>query len=334
MRPYGEARWNGRRNDSSEASHNNCKRQERSHGYLQLMFDPQNLGNENTAVRSPEITLLDGAMGTELQARGVSTEGRAWSARAVYEAPRTVQRIHEDYMRAGATVHTANTFRTTPRGVGEEWGSLLKRAVALCREVVGQRVRIAGSIAPLEDCWHPERSPRDAHLEHKLISAALMDAGVDILLCETFSNMSEAMIAVECALETGLPVWASFTSGPFDTLSTPMLVARSAAEAVSLGVSAVLVNCIPAVKMLPYIQAIAALDVPIGVRANAGSPEDGIGEPKQGPKRYLSLAHQWAEAGATLIGGCCGIGPAHIHAICDPLAQRRAGDARRASWYE
>ena len=79
------------------------------------------------------ITWLDGPMGTELQRRGADTSGRAWSARAITEHPELVRAIHADYAAAGATVHTANTFRTRPDDVGERWRDLTATAVALAQ---------------------------------------------------------------------------------------------------------------------------------------------------------------------------------------------------------
>jgi S-methylmethionine-dependent homocysteine/selenocysteine methylase len=251
------------------------------------------------------FALLDGAMGTELEARGADTSGTAWSARAIDEAPELVRAIHAEYAQAGAEVHTANTFRTTPRAFGAGWERAMQRAVALCREAVGPSARIAGSVAPLEDCWHPERSPPDPRLEHRLIAQQLARTGVDLLLCETFANVDEALIAVECALETGLPVWVSFTSGPWDDLCSPERMRLGAISAIERGVDAVLINCTPAAGVLPYLRACAGLGAPVGVKANA----------QIDPVEYAGHARRWLEQGATLVGGCCGTSPAHIRAL-------------------
>lgn len=262
------------------------------------------------------LVILDGAMGTELEARGACTDGPAWSARALFEAPELVARIHSDYLHAGAEAHTANTFRTTPRGIGASWRAAMRLAVEICRETVGPDRLVLGSVAPLEDCWHPERSPASARREHQEIADALADCGVDILLCETFAHTGEAMIAVECAVQTGIPVWMSFTSGPFDDLSSPAVVSEAARGAVLRGASAVLVNCTPAVRLEPYVRGCLGLGVPVGARGNAGAIADGVGygDPL-GPERYLALARGWRSLGASLIGGCCGIGPEHICAL-------------------
>src|SRR5579883_1481352 len=101
------------------------------------------------------LIVLDGPLGTELARRGVATPAPAWSAHALDVAPEVVAAIHRDYVAAGATVHTTNTFRTKRRSVGDRWEELLKRAVRIARESVGE-LRVAGSIAPLEDCYRPD----------------------------------------------------------------------------------------------------------------------------------------------------------------------------------
>src|SRR5690349_17344331 len=105
------------------------------------------------------ITLVDGAMGTELGARGVSIDGALWSARALDEAPEEVAGIHAAYAAAGATLHTANTFRTKRRQAGERWEKLARKAVRLARGAVPVGHRVAGSVSPLEDCYRPDLSP-------------------------------------------------------------------------------------------------------------------------------------------------------------------------------
>jgi S-methylmethionine-dependent homocysteine/selenocysteine methylase len=270
------------------------------------------------------LTILDGPMGTELAARGVPTNGPRWSAEALDVAPEVVAAIHRDYAAAGATVHTANTFRTKRRQIPDRWRELARRAVAIARASVPAGHRVAGSIAPLEDCYRPDLSPPFPRPEHRELAFTLAQAGVDLLLCETFPHVGEALVAVEEALRTGLPTWVAFTAGPEATLLTPAEVEAGAREAVRLGASAVLVNCIPATDTRRYIEPLAGLGVPFGAYANAGSTRDGIGWEGVGPEgaeAYAELAETWAEAGATLLGSCCGTGPAHIQA----LARRWAG---------
>ena len=263
------------------------------------------------------ITILDGPLGTELFARGIDTPAPLWSAAALTTHPDAVAAIHREHAEAGAMVHTANTFRTTRRAAGADWRSLVHTATRLARGAIGPEHRLAGSIAPLEDCYSPQLSPADPGPEHALLAEALVAAGCDLLLCETFPHIPEALAAVDAAVATGAEVWVSFTAGYRADLLTPEQIAAGAAEAVERGAAAVLVNCIPARQTLRYLTPLADLGVPFGAYANAGHPDDGLGwvSTDEGPARYADIAQTWVNIGATLIGSCCGTSPATTAAL-------------------
>jgi S-methylmethionine-dependent homocysteine/selenocysteine methylase len=145
----------------------------------------------------------------------------------------------------------------------------------------------------------------------------LADAGVDVLLCETFPHIGEALVATEEAVATGLPTWVAFTAGPEAELLTPHEVEQGAREAAARGASVVMLNCTRATKTLPYVERLAHVGIPFGVYANAGPLEDGLGwtNSPEGPERYASLAAEWIHLGATFVGACCGLGPAHVRAL-------------------
>jgi S-methylmethionine-dependent homocysteine/selenocysteine methylase len=269
------------------------------------------------------LVLLDGPVGTELSARGYRTELPLWSAGAIERAPELLSAIHRDYAAAGATVHTANTFRTKARQAGDRWEALATRAVQIARASVPPAHRVAGSMAPLEDCYRPDLSPSDAEPEHRELARALAGAGVDLILCETFPHPGEALAASSAALSTKLPVWLALTAGPSADLMTPAIMRDTARAAIDRGVTAVLVNCVPVLETLRFVEAIADLGVPFGAYANAGAADDEIGwradpDPR-GVERYATEARRWVEAGATLIGSCCGTSPAHIRALGEAL---------------
>ncbi|WP_437677530.1 homocysteine S-methyltransferase family protein [Sorangium sp. So ce131] len=280
------------------------------------------------------LVVLDGPLGTELAARGVATPAPLWSAAALVDARgcEVVRAIHREYARAGATVHTANTFRAKRRQAGDAWAELAARAVALAREAAPAGHRVAGSIAPLEDCYRPDRSPADPRAEHRELARALAAAGVDLLLCETFPHVGEALVALEEAAATGVEAWVSFTPGPGADLLSPEDVGLAAREAAARGARVVLVNCAPATRTLEYVERLAASGVPFGAYANAGAEGEGLGwaagQDSASAARYAALARRWLEAGATIVGGCCGTGPAHIaalRAVVDEERARRAG---------
>jgi len=266
------------------------------------------------------VILLDGPMGTELEARGVSTdgEGEGWSAYALDTAPAVVEAIHRDYVRAGATVHRTNTFRTQPRIFADRWSELLERAVAIARAAGCERV--AGSIAPVFDCYRPDLSPgEDARGAHRSMARAFAASKVDLLVCETFPHGIEARVAVEEAVATGLETWVALTAGPDGSLMTPEAMEANARDCVSAGASAVLVCCTAASLTARYVDRLARIPVrgAFGAYANIGANRSTMTS-----ARYAALAKDWRSAGATILGACCGTSPAYIEALAaDALAR-------------
>jgi S-methylmethionine-dependent homocysteine/selenocysteine methylase len=146
--------------------------------------------------------------------------------------------------------------------------------------------------------------------------------GCDLMLVETFPLAREAWTAVEEAVHTGLETWASFTAGPHGDLLTPEDLRSAALGAVERGAGAVLVNCVAATKVGPYVDALAGLGVPVGAYANAGKIDEAVGwrrDTTLDTNLYETLARGWAERGATILGGCCGTGPQHIAALSQAL---------------
>lgn len=271
-----------------------------------------------------QVTILDGPMGTALADRGVATPPPGWSAYAIETAPRVVAEIHADYARAGATVHTANTFRTKRRQLGDRWEVFARAAVAIARRSVPAGHRVAGSIAPIEDCYRPDLSPPVdvARREHSELARALASAGADVLLCETFPNAREACVAVEEAARTGLETWVALTAGPDANLMTPRTMGEAARACVVSGAKVVLVNCTPPDRTLAYVEALAGAGAPFGAYANAGRLDSSgyrlIDE-------YLQLARTWVAAGATFVGSCCGTSSRYIAEIATEFREGRNG---------
>jgi S-methylmethionine-dependent homocysteine/selenocysteine methylase len=268
------------------------------------------------------VTLLDGPVGTELERRGLSLPPPAWSARAVFERPDLLAAIHAEYAASGADVHTAATFRTTARALSGtpwagRWEEGVRRAVALCRGAAAGG-RVAGSLAPLEDCFSPELTPDDASLEreHRQLARALAQAGCDLLLVETMPTRRELLAATRAAATTGLPVWAAATLGPKGAFFSPEELAALAGEAHAAGASAFLVNCMPAEWITPLLAGPLALarrptGLALGAYGNALFP----GNAAWPPERYVEEARRWVEAGARIVGSCCGTGPGHTAAL-------------------
>lgn len=261
-------------------------------------------------------------MGTELAFRDVPTSLPRWSAGALMSHPEVVSAIHRDYVDAGADILTTNTFRTAEVTLGAEWRPYTRRAVELARQAAGTRCRVAGSIAPLADCYRPDLSPalvrpRETYQWHAQMAEALAD-DVDLLLCETFPSVEEAILAARAAVSTGKETWVALTAGPEEPLLSANEMREGAKRLKDEGVSALLVSCSPAADCEPYVEALASAGLLTGVYANAGIADDETGfrsDPESSPERYLRLATRWADAGAVIIGGCCGTRPRHIKAL-------------------
>jgi S-methylmethionine-dependent homocysteine/selenocysteine methylase len=281
-----------------------------------------------------DLTILDGAMGTELQRRGVMTYLPEWSARALLTAPDLVRTIHEDYICAGADVITTNTFRTTTRalskvGIGERARELSQPAVQLAKDARhnsgnGRRIRIAGSIAPLEDCYSPEMVPKEdgARLEHEALATWLTESGVDLILIETMNTIAEARAALRAVKDTSdLEVWVSLACRADGKILSGESIRETVAALLPLEPSALLVNCTDSSSTT---QAVAELvehsTVPVGAYANMGRAESSLGWEfidEFSPERYAACVEEWVHMGASIVGGCCGTTPSHIRALSD-----------------
>jgi S-methylmethionine-dependent homocysteine/selenocysteine methylase len=294
-------------------------------------------------IAQPRPILLDGATGTELSRRAVDVGLPLWSANALVAAPHVLSQIHADYLRAGAEVITANTFRThrrslTKGGLGAQAHELTHRAVELARAAVGaylagpgqgvsRECYVAGSLAPLEDCYQPQLVPPQAECEqeHAEMAGHLAEAGVDLVLVETMNTVREAVAATRAAVATGLPVITSFVCRDDGRLFSGEAVRPAVEAVVPLGVTGVCINCTPSTMILkPFAELRAAVrsfsdrQILIGLYANIGKTEDIEGWSNTAdvsPLEYARLAAKWLELGARFIGGCCGTTPAHIAAL-------------------
>lgn len=286
------------------------------------------------------LVLLDGGMGHELQRRGAPFRQPEWSALALSEAPEQVEAVHRAYIEAGAQVITSNSYAVVPFHIGEarfaaEGEALAARAGELARQAVvasGQPVRVAGSLPPLFGSYRPDlfEPARVDEVLQPLIRG--LAPHVDLWLAETQSSLAEVRAIAAGLPRDGKPLWLSFTLKDEDVDEVPRLrsgepVVEAAQLAVELGAGALLFNCSQPEVMAAALDtaratfAAAGIEIPFGAYANAFPPQpeeatanDGLDplRPDLDPPGYLSFAQDWQARGASLIGGCCGIGPEHI----------------------
>ena len=294
----------------------------------------KSLDGEETREREKPI-ILDSALGTELERRGFETTLPLWSAKALIEAPTLVWEIHKEYVEAGAEVLTACTFRTTPytlrkMGLEKRAEELTHQAMRYARAASTEpplipplkrgEIKVAGSMAPLEDCYHPERAPSDDILrrEHVRFAEMLKDAGVDLILVETQNSAREALIATEAALATGLPVWTSLMPKGVTEMFNGDDLAETARRVHDLGVEVVLINCArPGIAAGAFGTLAETLpEAKLGLYPNLLKPP----APQNtvlGEKRFEEFAEWLARFAvrASVLGGCCGTTPEHIAAL-------------------
>jgi S-methylmethionine-dependent homocysteine/selenocysteine methylase len=297
------------------------------------------------------VVVIDGGMGTELQARGVPMDDEAWSGVANLTHDHVVQEIHEDYIRAGADVIIANTYAAARlplerAGYGDLVVEANRRAVQAARgardRVADRPVAIAGSmsLAAAEDVVLRGRPgpSGSALLEHyREQASALTEAGVDLIALEMITSPSFGRPALEAAGETGLPVWLGVSvevavDGRVATLDRPQ-------DGLDELLDALLGSTVSAVMVMHSV--IEAVEPALGVIVQRWSgtvgayPHCGDYKPPEWtfgditPEAFASAAVSWVERGAQLVGGCCGIRPEHIRALADTLPDRPSEKARR-----
>jgi len=272
--------------------------------------------------------LLDGAVGTLLQSRGYRLPAPQWSAAVLESAPEVIIGIHQEYLGAGAELLTTVTFRTTGRVYGqigrpERARELTTLAVRCGQEAIGDRqdAFIAGSVAPLEDCYRPDLVPDDAALkqEHAEQIDWLIAAGVDCLLFETMNSIREATICAELAWDRSFLFFASFVTDSPETILSGESLQEAVQAVIRYRPLAVVMNCTHPQVLTEALRHIRRFtDYPLGAYANVGESTPEQGGTLEGiisPDRYLQFVYQWQEWELSLIGGCCGSTPEHIRAI-------------------
>jgi S-methylmethionine-dependent homocysteine/selenocysteine methylase len=291
-----------------------------------------------------QVTILDGAMGTELKARGAAVpdyRSSAWSAVALVRDPGAVEQVHRDYIGVGAQVVTANNYAVVPRllsrvGMEGRLEGLTGTACRLARTARDESgrsdVQVAGSLPPLETTYRPDLVPADEELDETYGRIAGILAGeVDLALAETLTTAREAVAAARAAHFAGLRIWVSWNLALDSAMLRGGESLTTAVRALDgLPVEAFLVNCVPTGHVLAALEELrAATDRPIGAYANSctGAPDqdalDACTATMLGPDAYADVVATWIAAGATLVGGCCDTSPAHIAALARRWPRQR-----------
>lgn len=299
-----------------------------------------------------QVTVLDGGMGRELLRIGAPFRQPEWSALALTEGPDQVAQAHTNFIQAGAQVVTTNSYAIVPFHIGEQRFANEARELAelsgrLARRAVTgatHHVLVAGSLPPLFGSYQPDLF--DASDAPRIIDPLVdgLAEHVDVWLGETLGSIAEARAVRDALDRAGIvdrPLWISYTLDDNGSLRSGEPVIDAVVAALDLGAQAIMFNCCLAETIADAIDiAVARADgsAAVGGYANrfatprAASAIAAPGAANQhvsalrddlDPLAYCEVVERWLDAGATVVGGCCGIEPAHIARIASLVARHR-----------
>jgi methionine synthase I (cobalamin-dependent)/5,10-methylenetetrahydrofolate reductase len=304
---------------------------DRSH-LLKRLLDPQ------------EVVVVDGAMGTQLYAKGVFIN-QCYDELNL-RAPDLVREVHRSYVEAGAEIIETNTFgasrtKLTPYGLETQTREINRAAAALAREEAGDNVLVAGAVGPLGVRLEPY-GPTSLEEAREIFAEqmqGLKDGGADFFLIETFADIAEMEQAILAArlVDPKMPVMAQMTVGT-DCLSpygaSPDDIAKSLD---AFGADIIGLNCSVGPQIiLDAIEKMAKVTrKKLVAQPNAGMPREVGGRSMYmaSPEYMATYAAHLVRAGAKVVGGCCGTTPEHIAAMVEgirPLTPRQARVPRRS----
>jgi S-methylmethionine-dependent homocysteine/selenocysteine methylase len=287
-----------------------------------------------------EVVVMDGGSGTELQAMGVPMDRAAWSGVANLTHPETVRELHANYLAAGAEILITNTFAAGPgaleaAGCGGRFEEANRNAVAAAAaaraEAARDAVVIAGSMSRMAAGGLSAAGETDAAFaaEGVLLDAyrrqaeVLTGAGVDALVLEMMGAREHALPAVVAAAETGLPVWLGISvaeagSGRAETIDGEDVAGLLRSLPLD-AIDAVFVMHTDIGPVPGSLDAIRAVwDGVLGAYPHVGDWTPPVWVFHDiAPLAFADEASEWVSHGATIVGGCCGIGPSHIAAVSD-----------------
>ena len=269
-----------------------------------------------------KMLILDGAMGTMLQAAGLPAGQlpELWNL----THPETVAAIHRRYVEAGSRVLYTNTFganRLKAAGCGHSPAELVTGAVRCAREAAaGRDVKVALDIGPIGRLLEPlgDLSFDEAYELFKELIVAGENAGADLVVIETMSDLYEVKAAVLAAKENSrLPVWVTMTFEATGRSFLGVTVSSMALTLTGLGADALGFNCSLGPKeLMPLVRELREwTDLPIILKPNAGLPDPASGEYGITPAEFAAAMEEAPGLGVSMIGGCCGTTPDFIRAL-------------------
>lgn len=292
-----------------------------------------------------KVTLIDGAMGTEIRARGFEVPSHTnsiWSAQALIDNPDVVKDIHKDYILAGAEVITTNNYAVTQNLLRREnIRDKLKELTLLsidiakqARENTNHSVKIAASLPPLDTSYRPDLvGDMDSIVRKYSEIVNIVKDKVDLIIIETMSSSIEAIGALTACKNADIEVWLGYTLHGVRENTLPsgesLLDALNAVK--DFNIDAYLINCCSADITSKAMKVFTSeLNKPFGGYANSEiidhieSGDDSLDnaenlqrESRQSidANQYSKIVEEWITSGATIVGGCCRTTPKHIKKI-------------------
>ena len=285
------------------------------------------------------MIVMDGSMGNELLARRSDLVTGLWSAQYLIDAPELVKEIHLDYINAGADLIITNTYSTIPSYLSKQKAEdkmpeLIHLAGKLAREAVKdskKKVTVAGSLPPLEESYRPDLviDKEEAVPIYETLIKELTPY-VDIFICETMSSIKEMQHVIQALqnLDNVKPVWISWSlkEDKKNQLRSGESINEAFNASASIKPEAYLFNCTDPFAITEGLKELKELtQKPIGGYPNVFNVPDGwtldndvqVSLRDLSVEKFLEFAEEWRNLGATIIGGCCGIGPKFIKAVAD-----------------
>lgn len=285
------------------------------------------------------MILMDGSMGNELLTRRTDLVSGLWSAQYLIDAPELVKEVHLEYINSGADLIITNTYSTIPsylskKNAEDKMPELIRLAGKLAREAVKdskKEVRVAGSLPPLEESYRPDlviEAGEAVPIYETLIKE--LTPYVDIFICETMSSIEEMQHAMQALknLDNEKPVWISWSlkEDKKNQLRSGETIEDALNASAEIEPEAYLFNCTDPYAITEGIKELKKLThKPIGGYPNVFNVPDGwtldnevqVSVRDLSISKFLEFAIEWRNLGATIIGGCCGIGPKFIKAVAD-----------------
>lgn len=281
------------------------------------------------------IVLLDGGVGQEVYKRAGKPANPMWSSSVMMSQPEIVKEVHREFINAGAKVITVNSYSSTPTrlkrdGKPEWFEELQTQALTLASDArdelgaMASDVQIAGCLPPLIASYTSDERPFSEIKEEYEQIVAIQKPSVDLFIIETISNIKEAQAAIEVALETGKPVFMSFTIADNhpDQIRSGETIEEALSAVKNYSLDALLFNCSFPETIGEGLKALGHLEKPFGGYANGFTSVEPLKPGKtvdllsarhdMHEEKYAQHAMDWIKAGATIVGGCCEVGPSHI----------------------